>query len=183
MMNQQFELTALGGWNVPSGTEIPAGTEIPPHSNIKSKCIIGDGCIIGRETIIRSQCKVGDDCIIEHGCHLHYRCKVGARCQIGTMVSMNARVKLGRDCVWLGVAVQDWVVLSNIDSTGRYVKIIKHGDGFMVEGGEFSGDDAAFVSRAERNGQYKCAIIVQAVIDAMRKHDQRRKDFIGGGLD
>lgn len=99
------------------------------------------------------------------------------------MVSMNARVKLGPDCVWLGVAVLDWVVLSNIDSTGRYVKIIKHGDGFMVEGGEFAGDDDAFVARAERNGQYKCAMIVQAVIDAMRHHDQRRKDFIGWGMD
>lgn len=168
-MNHQFELTPRGGWVVPGGTEIPAGTVIPPFSVLGMGCIIGDGCTIGRETMIRAQCRVGNDCIIEHGCQLQYRSKLGARCQLHTMVSVHPRVKLGKDCVWLGVHVLDWVAMSNIDQTGRHIKIIKHAGGFIVEGGKYRGSDAEFLERADRNGDRKCAMIVRAVVEAMRE--------------
>lgn len=164
---ESFKVTEFGGWIVPSGTKIPDGTEIPPFSTIGSKCEIGDQCKIGRRSIVKQRCRIGNDCTIEHGCHIEYRSKLGERCDIGTMCVIGPRVKLGAGCTWHGEEVIDWVSMSNIDRTGRTVKIIMLKSGVLVESGVFIGSMDDYLSKQMLEGNEKGATIIKAVCDAM----------------
>lgn len=172
---ESFRVTEFGGWIVPSGTTIPDGTEIPPFSTIGSKSVIGNGCKIGRRSIVKQRCRIGDDCTIEHGCHIEYRSKLGERCDIGAMCVIGPRVKLGSGCTWHGSEVIDWVSMSNIDKTGRTVKIIMHKSGIFVEAGVFVGSLDDYLSKQAVEGNEKSASIVKAVCDVMMNNNKENQ--------
>ena len=132
-----YELNTNGGWIVPSNSTIPANTAIPSYSEL------GDYCKLG------NYCKLGD------GCKLGYCCKLGDGC------------KLGDCCIWLGVTVESWLTLANVDGTGRQVKVVKHTSGIKIEAGCFIGTLEEFTTKAESEGKLRYVAVIKAIAEVL----------------
>ena len=61
-----------------------------------------------------------------------------------------------------------WLLLANVDGSGRQVKLIQHVDGFKLEAGCFTGSDVEFVDKAQREDKFVYVEVVKAVCMALR---------------
>ena len=155
MQVMQFETNSHGGWVVPANTAMPDGTEIPAWSDLGESCVLGAGC------------KIGDDCKIGAGCRLGAGCKFGAYCRLGNDCRLGESCTLGANTQWLGVTVESWLTLANVDGSGRPVKIIKHAEGVRVEAGCFQGTLEEFCIQAASEGKDRYVRVISAVAAAM----------------
>lgn len=151
----QFETNARGGWIVPANTSIPANTVIPAWSELGNSCTIGNDCALG------AYCKLGN------GCKLGAYCKLGNSCMLGNRCTLGDDCMLGNDTQWMGVTVQSWLTLSNVDGSGRQVKVVKHGGGVHVEVGCFQGTLEEFCAKAAGEGKDRYVRVVSAVAATM----------------
>ena len=138
-----YELNAKGGWIVPSNSTIPADTAIPSYSELGAGCKLGDCCTLG------------------NGCKLGYGCKLGVCCALGYGCT------LGDGCTWLGVTVESWLTLANVDGTGRQVKVVKHAGGIKVEAGCFIGTLEEFTVKAESEGKLRYVAVIKAIAEVL----------------
>ena len=133
----QFKTNARGGWVIPAYTSIPARTSIPAWSEIGAYCTLGDGCVLG------AGCTLGNGCTLGHGCELRANTQ------------------------WLGVTVESWLTLANVDGSGRQIKIVKHAEGVRVEAGCFRGTLEDFCTQAASEGKDRYVRVISAVAAAM----------------
>ena len=138
-----YELNAKGGWIVPANSTIPADTVIPSYSELGNYCTLGYGC------------KLGDYCTLGYDCTLGDYCKLGDCCT------------LGFGCTWLGVTVESWLTLANVDGTGRQVKVVKHAGGIKIEAGCFIGTLEEFTSKAESEGKLRYVAVIKAIAEVL----------------
>ena len=123
--------------NARGGWVVPAYTPIPCDTVIPPWSQLGTGCTLG-------------DC-----CTLGNRCTLGACCT------------LGAEARWMGVTVHSWLTLSNVDGSGRQVKVVKHAEGVRVEAGCFQGTLEDFCTQAASEGKDRYVRVVSAVVAAM----------------
>jgi hypothetical protein len=67
----------------------------------------------------------------------------------------------------MGVTVQSWLTLGNVDGTGRQVKVVKHAEGVRVEAGCFQGTLEEFCAKAASEGKDRYVRVVSAVAATM----------------
>ena len=150
-----YEINAKGGWIVPSNSTIPAYTAIPSYSELGDGCKLGNNCMLGDYCTLSDYCRLGDGCTLHAGCTLGDCCTLGDYC------------KLGNGCTWLGVTVESWLTLANVDGTGRQVKVVKHASGIEVEAGCFIGTLGEFLFKAESEGKLRYVAVIKAIAEAM----------------
>ena len=86
---------------------------------------------------------------------------------VGDGCTLGDYCKLGSDTQWMGVTVQSWLTLANVDGTGRQVKVVKHGGGDRVEVGCFQGTLEEFCAKAAGEGKDRYVRVVSAVAATM----------------
>ena len=150
-----YELNTKGGWIVPANSTIPANSVIPGYSEL------GDGCTLGYG------CKLGNYCTLGYGCTLGDYCTLGDCCTLGDGCAIGNCCTLGDDCTWLGVTVESWLTLANVDSTGRQVKVVKHASGIKVEAGCFAGTLEEFTAKAESEGKLRYVAVIKAIAEVL----------------
>ena len=169
----QFETNARGGWIVPAYTRLPTWVEVPAWSELGNYCKLGDSCSLG------NGCKLGDDCTLGARCTLGDYCKIGDDCTLGNYCRLGDNSKLGDGCKlghgcelgantqWMGVVVESWLTLANVDGLGRQIKVVKHALGVRVEAGCFQGTLEDFCTKAAGEGKGRYVRVVSAVAAAM----------------
>ena len=121
------------------------GWIVPPNTKLANETVVPAHSVFGRGCTLGDECTLGD------------RCKLGDRCE------------LGDGCNWLGGKVESFLTVSNVDGTGRQVKLVKHAGGeIAVEAGCFKGTVAEFVNKAEDEGKTRYVAVIQAIVEAMR---------------
>lgn len=75
--------------------------------------------------------------------------------------------ELGHRCMWLGVTVESWLTLANVNGSGRQIKVIKHTNGVKIEAGYFIGTDVEFLAKAKSEGKLRYVAIIRAVVEAL----------------
>ena len=93
--------------------------------------------------------------------------RIPARSDLGEGCTLGAYCKIGGDARWMGVTVQSWLTLANVDGTGRQVKVVKHAEGVRVEAGCFQGTLEEFCAKAASEGKGRYVRVVAAVAAAM----------------
>lgn len=87
--------------------------------------------------------------------------------EIGHGCTIGDNCTIGHCCTWLGVTVQQWLTLANVDGTGRQVKIVRHETGVVIEAGCFIGTPEVFVERAAQEGKHVYVAVIGAVCNAL----------------
>ena len=123
--------------------------------NTKGGLIIPSNSVIPADTAIPSYSELGDFCTLGDCCTLGDDCKLGNFC------------KLGDGCAWLGVTVESWLTLANVDGTGRQVKVVKHAGGIKVEAGCFAGTLEEFTAKAESEGKLRYVAVIKAIAEVL----------------
>lgn len=150
-----FETNSNGGWIVPARTTLPASSVIPAYSEFGAGCKFGTFCMFGYSCKFGNCCEFGDCCEFSNCCELGSGCKLGNDCE------------LGNDCVWLGVTVDYWLTMSNVDGSGRQIKVVKHGASFKIEAGCFIGSAEEFIAKAKAEGRHTYAAVIKAVVEVI----------------
>ena len=177
-----FELNRMGGWIVPQGTTLEAGTDIPAFSTLGNDCklgngctlgnycklgngcTLGDGCTLGNCCTFGDCCDLGDDCIFGDYCKLGNDCTFGDYCKLGDYCTLGYELNPGEHLQWLGAEVESFLTLSNVDGSGRQVKLVKHVNStVMVEAGCFLGTVDEFVAKAEDEGKLRYARLIPLI--------------------
>jgi len=65
----------------------------------------------------------------------------------------------------LGVTVLSWLTVSNVDGSGRQIKLVRHAEGVKVEAGCFIGTVPDFCKKAESEGKHRYVKIISALED------------------
>lgn len=186
-----MELNSRGGWIVPANTKIQHGATIPDNSTFGILCTFGDDCTFGDNCTIGDYCTLSDNCTLGDGCTLGGCCTLGDGCTLGDSCTLGDYCTLGdgctlgdcctlgidytlgdgctlsNGCVWLGVQVQSWLTVSNVDGSGRQVKIVKHAEGVKVEAGCFMGTLEKFCEAAAAEGKQRYVAVITAIAGAM----------------
>ena len=157
----KIEIKANGGWIVPAYTQIDAGFEAPAWSEL------GDGCKLGPYCELGHNCELGPDCTLGDGCKLGHGCKLGDGCKLGHGCKLGPSTEIGENPTWLGVTVQSWLTLANVDGTGMYVTMVKHADGVMVNAGCFLGTLDEFIEKVIKRSMNRYVAVISAVAAAM----------------
>ena len=123
--------------NSHGGWVVPANTAIPDGTEIPAWSDLGESCVLGA------------------GCTLGHSCKIGHGCE------------LGANTQWMGVTVESWLTLANVDGSGRQIKIVKHAEGVRVEAGCFQGTLEDFCTQAASEGKDRYVRVISAVAAAM----------------
>ena len=92
---------------------------------------------------------------------------IGAHATIGKGVTIGYSTKIGRRLTWCGLKIRAWMCLSNVDSTGRQVKVLVHTDGIAIETGCFLGSLDEFCAKAEGEGKHRYSVVVRAAAEAL----------------
>lgn len=138
-----FERNKEGGWIIPANTVVPSNTVVPQNSKIGNGCNFGLGCIF------QSGCNFGNDCSFEYGCEF------------------ENFIVLGQNCSICGVIVQKWLTVSNVDGSGRQVKIIRHAEGILIEAGCFVGTLDEFVAKAIAENKMQYVKIISLIASGL----------------
>ena len=157
----QFETNARGGWIVPAYTVLPASTSVPAWSDLGDGCTLGAGCKLG------AYCTLGASCTLGAYCKFGAYCTLGASCTLGNDCTLGNNCTLGVNAQWMGVTVQSWLTLANVDGTGRQIKVVKHEGGVRVEAGCFQGTLEEFCAKAAGEGKDRYVRVISAVAAAM----------------
>ena len=114
-------------------------------------CKFGGGCTFGDWFTFGGGCTFGDWCTFGDGCIF------------------------GGVCIWNKLKIDNIYTMSNIDGTGRQIKIAIGDCGTVrVEAGCFRGTDSEFVAKAQSDGRLKYVALVGAFCKAL-------KEFKSGG--
>ena len=68
---------------------------------------------------------------------------------------------------WLGVKVESWLTLTNVDGAGMHVTMVKHAKGVMVNAGCFLGTLEEFLEKVTERQMLRYVAVVSAVAAAM----------------
>jgi acetyltransferase-like isoleucine patch superfamily enzyme len=178
--NMNFEKNERGGWIISAGTEIAA--DIPEYSNIGNCCKIGDYLKIGYGCTFGDGCEIGDGCTFGNGCRFGDNCKIGNDCRFGIVCTFGNHCKFGYgceigDCFKFGdgckiasISIIKMITLSNLDGSGRQIKLIFDEKKIHVEAGCFFGSVNEFCAKAEGEDKHFYSKIIRANASAMLEH-------------
>ena len=93
--------------------------------------------------------------------------EIGAYCTLGDGCTLGESCRLGANTQWLGVTVESWLTLANVDGSGRQIKVVKHAEGVRVEAGCFQGTLEDFCTQAASEGKDRYVRVISAVAAAM----------------
>lgn len=93
--------------------------------------------------------------------------EIPAYSEIGDDCTLGPSTAVGQDSTWLGVKVESWLTLANVDGAGMHVTMVKHAEGVMVNAGCFLGTLEEFVERVADQGMNRYVAVVSAVAAAM----------------
>ena len=93
--------------------------------------------------------------------------EIGAYCKLGNSCKIGHGCDLGANTQWMGVTVESWLTLANVDGTGRQIKVVKHAKGVRVEAGCFQGTLEDFCIQAASEGKDRYVRVISAVAAAM----------------
>jgi NDP-sugar pyrophosphorylase family protein len=152
----KFNTNEEGGWIIPEGSNITV--DIPDYSVIGNYCKIGDYCTIG------------NGCIIGDGFTIGYDCEIGDYCTIGDYCKFGDCCKFGYGCEIASIKIVKLMTLSNVDGSGRQVKLIFDGENVHIEAGCFFGDVNGFCEKAEKEGKHFYSKIIRNNAFMMLEH-------------
>ena len=93
--------------------------------------------------------------------------EIGAYCTLGNSCTLGHGCDLGANTQWLGVIVESWLTLANVDGSGRQIKVVKHAEGVRVEAGCFQGTLEDFCTQAASEGKDRYVRVVSAIASTM----------------
>ena len=125
-----------------------------------------DATIVGNATIgrwgtIGPRSKIEDGAIIGDGVTIGENATIGRCATIGNGVTIDRRLTL------CGLKTRAWMCLSNVDGSGRQVKVIIHTDGIAIETGCFFGSLDEFCAKADGEGKHRYSVVVRAAAEAL----------------
>ena len=149
------------------GVKIGDGAKIGPDAKIGRGATIGTHATIGKGVTIGRYAKIGRGATIGKGVTIGYSTKIGAHATIGKGVTIGYSTKIGRRLTWCGLKIRAWMCLSNVDGSGRQVKVLVHTEGVSVEAGCFFGTLDEFCAKAESEEKHRYSVVVRAAAEAL----------------
>jgi hypothetical protein len=169
-----FKTNKKGGWIVPPFTVISAWTVVPDSSEFGYGCTLGYGCTFGNVCTFGSGCTFGNVCTFGYDCKFGYGCKFGNvctfvndyafgyGCKFGYGCTFGNVCTFGNDCQINTIKIVKLMTLSNVDDSGRQVKLIFDGRNVHVEAGCFFGNVNDFCEKAESEGKHFYSKMIRA---------------------
>lgn len=93
--------------------------------------------------------------------------ELGDACKLGPYCKLGSSTEIGENSTWLGVTVQSWLTLANVDGAGMPVTMVKHADGVMVNAGCFLGTLDEFIEKVTERGMNRYVAVISAVAAVM----------------
>lgn len=155
------------------GTECKFGQEcvFEDENEFANGCVFANGCKFGKFDRFDRGCRFGDGCNFDfYNKFLNDYHSFGDGCNFSEWATFSNCHKFGKDCKIMGMAFEKLICLSNIDGSGRQIKIFFLSDGnVIINAGCFYGDLKEFLYKADSEGKKIYVNVIPAVIEAYFK--------------